>query len=40
MSQVNAMVNKLYGIVAKEEIELEELEEDVLLTSETEEDEE
>ncbi|KAF5082830.1 hypothetical protein DSECCO2_94270 [anaerobic digester metagenome] len=39
-AEIDEMVNKLYGIVAKEEIELEELEEDVLLTSETEEDEE
>ena len=34
------MVNKLYGIEAKEEIEVVELEEEVLVTDETEEDEE
>jgi len=33
------MVNKLYGIEAKEEIVLDELEEEVLITEETEEDE-
>jgi len=39
-AEIDEMVNKLYGIVAKEEIELEELEEEVLVTSETEDDEE
>lgn len=39
-AEIDEMVNKLYGIVAKEEIELEELEEEVLVTSETEEDDE
>ena len=34
------MVNKLYGIEAKEEIVLEDLEEEVLIIEETEEDEE
>lgn len=33
------MVNKLYGIEAKEEMEVEELEEEVLITEETEKDE-
>jgi hypothetical protein len=33
------MVNKLYGIEAKEEIILDELEEEVLVADETEEDE-
>lgn len=33
------MVNKLYGIEAKEEIVLDELEEEVLVADETEEDE-
>lgn len=33
------MVNKLYGIEAKEEIVLDELEEEVLVTDETKEDE-
>lgn len=33
------MANKLYGIEAKEEIVLDELEEEVLVTDETEEDE-
>ena len=32
------MVNKLYGIEAKEEIEVDELEEEVLVADETEED--
>lgn len=33
------MVNKLYGIEAKEEIEVDELEEEVLADNESEEDE-
>ena len=33
------MVNKLYGIVAKEEIVLDELEEEVLVADENEDDE-
>jgi hypothetical protein len=33
------MINKLYGIEAKEEIILDELEEEVLVADETEEDE-
>jgi hypothetical protein len=33
-AEIDAMVNRLYGIEAKEEIELEELDEDVLLTDE------
>lgn len=36
---INEIVNKLYGIEAKEEIEVDELEEEVLITEETEEDE-
>ena len=38
-SEIDEMVNKLYGIEAKEEIVLDELEEEVLITEETEEDE-
>lgn len=38
-AEIDEMVNKLYGIEAKEEIELDELEEEVLVTDETEEDE-
>ncbi len=34
------MVKKLYGIEAKEEIEVDELEEEVLITEETEEQDE
>lgn len=33
------MVNQIFGIEAKEEMEVDELEEEVLLTDETEEDE-
>jgi adenine-specific DNA-methyltransferase len=39
-TEIDEMVNKLYGIEAKEEIELEELEDEVLVVEETEEDEE
>ena len=39
-AEIDEMVNRLYGIEAKEEIEVEELEEEVLVTDETEEDEE
>jgi hypothetical protein len=38
-AEIDEMVNKLYGIEAKEEIVLDELEEEVLVTDETEEDE-
>lgn len=38
-AEIDKMVNKLYGIEAKEEIVLEELEEEVSITEETEEDE-
>lgn len=38
-AEIDEMVNKLYGIEAKEEIVLDELEEEVLITEETEEDE-
>jgi hypothetical protein len=38
-AEIDEMVNKLYGIEAKEEIEVNELEEEVLITDETEEDE-
>jgi hypothetical protein len=38
-AEIDEMVNKLYGIEAKEEITLDELEEEVLITDETEEDE-
>jgi Eco57I restriction-modification methylase/N-6 DNA Methylase len=38
-SEIDEMVNKLYGIEAKEEIVLDELEEEVFITEETEEDE-
>src|SRR5690606_944370 len=38
-AEIDEMVNKLYGIEAKEEIVIEELEEEVLITEETEEDE-
>jgi hypothetical protein len=38
-AEIDEMVNKLYGIEAKEEIVLNELEEEVLVTDETEEDE-
>ncbi len=38
-AEIDEMVNKLYGIEAKEEIVLDELEEEVLITDETEEDE-
>lgn len=38
-TEIDEMVNKLYGIEAKEEIVLDELEEEVLITEETEEDE-
>lgn len=38
-AEIDEMVNKLYGIEAKEEIEVDELEEDVLVTEETEDDE-
>lgn len=38
-AEIDEMVNKLYGIVAKEEIILDELEEEVLITEETDEDE-
>jgi len=38
-AEIDEMVNKLYGIEAKEEIVLDELEEEVLVTEETEEDE-
>jgi hypothetical protein len=38
-SEIDEMVNKLYGIEANEEIVLDELEEEVLVTEETEEDE-
>ncbi|MBS1573629.1 MAG: N-6 DNA methylase [Bacteroidetes bacterium] len=38
-AKIDEMVNKLYGIEAKEEIILDELEEEVLITEETEEDE-
>jgi len=38
-SEIDEMVNKLYGIEAKEEIEVDELEEEVLITDENEEDE-
>jgi len=39
-AEIDEMVNKLYGIVAKEEVESEDLDEEVFVTSETEEDEE
>lgn len=39
-AEIDEMVNKLYGIEAKEEIVLEELEEEVLITEEAEDDEE
>jgi hypothetical protein len=39
-AKIDEMVNKLYGIEAKDEIILDELEEEVLITDETEEDEE
>jgi len=38
-AEIDEMVNKLYGIEAKEEIVLDELEEEVLITEETDEDE-
>lgn len=38
-AEIDEMVNKLYGIEAKEEIVLDELEEEVLITEEAEEDE-
>ena len=38
-AEIDEMVNKLYGIEAKEEIEVDELAEEVLITDETEEDE-
>lgn len=38
-TEIDEMVNNLYGIEAKEEIVIEELEEEVLITEETEEDE-
>lgn len=38
-AEIDEMVNKLYGIEAKEEIVLDELEEEVLITDETQEDE-
>ena len=38
-AEIDEMVNKLYGIEAKEEIVLDELEEEVVITEETEEDE-
>jgi hypothetical protein len=38
-AEIDEMVNKLYGIEAKEEIVLDELEEEVLVTEETKEDE-
>ena len=37
-AEIDEMVNKLYGIEAKEEIVLDDLEEEVLVTDETEED--
>ncbi len=39
-AEIDEMVNKLYGMEAKEEIVLDELEEEALVTEETEEDEE
>jgi len=39
-AEIDEMVNKIYGIAAKEDIELEDLGEDALVTSEMEEDEE
>ncbi len=38
-TEIDEMVNKLYGIEAKEEIEVDDLEEEVLVTDEIEEDE-
>jgi len=38
-AEIDEMVNKLYGIEAKEEMEVDELEEEILVTDETEEDE-
>lgn len=38
-AEIDEMVNKLYGIEAKEEIEIDELEEEVLVDNESEEDE-
>lgn len=38
-AEIDEMVNKLYGIEAKEEIEVDELEEEVLISDENEEDE-
>ena len=38
-TEIDEMVNRLYGIEAKEEIVLEELEEEVVVTEETEDDE-
>ncbi len=38
-AEIDEMVNKLYGIVAKEEIVMDELEEDVLVDDEREQDE-
>lgn len=37
-AEIDEMANKLYGVEAKEEIVLDELEEEVLITEETEED--
>lgn len=39
-AEIDEMVNKLYGIEAKEEIEVDELEEEVLIADDLEADEE